>query len=472
MPHCIVCAEAGWEYELVLKIGSGSFGSVWKARRKNRQDGLSSEVALKFPRLGAADALRQEIAVMRQLVAHRGVVGCLDVISESDIRASAPDLRGPCLVMRSADSDLKHFLDKHGVVGESLAREWCKQLADAVAHVHFVGVVHRDIKPSNILVFFDTTIGKHGFLSASVALADFGGARRLPFPAKRRRITGKSQRDAVGRTMFAAYPMTARVCTFWYRAPELMAYNLDRDGEDSGAHACRYGTPADVWSYGAVVYEILLGKPLARAVDCVDAVSCLLGVLGPCFDAGPGAPEYTKQLKWQAAVKVASQRESRRSPMPSGAQWDVPRACLQWCPMQRGTAAAMSRMPWILGTESSHLNLAGASSPPTPPPSPGRHRTVGFNSAGLSSQFLKLNRDWSLQVNPSTDGSRCACSGNCRMAKHRRDGGCDCNTSCSMSGRKAISRSGAKVARRRSAFARPKATTRRIATEPSGACVG
>ena len=63
-------------------------------------------------------ALRQEIDIIRQL-AHRGVVECLDVISESDVRASTPDLRGPCLVMRSADSDLKHFFDKHGVVGES-----------------------------------------------------------------------------------------------------------------------------------------------------------------------------------------------------------------------------------------------------------------------------------------------------------------------------------------------------------------
>ena len=138
MPHRIVCADAGWEYDLDLSIGSGTFGSVWRARRKNRQDGLSSEVALKFPRVGAADVLRQEIAVMKQL-AHRGVVGCLDVISEKDIRASTPDLRGPCLVMRSADSDLKHFLDKRGVVGESLAREWCKQLADAVANVRFMG---------------------------------------------------------------------------------------------------------------------------------------------------------------------------------------------------------------------------------------------------------------------------------------------------------------------------------------------
>ena len=424
MPHCISCAGEGWEYELGRKIGSGSFGSVWQARRRSREDpGLSFEVAVKFPRLGAADSLRHEIDIVRQL-AHRGVVECLDVISESDVRASTPDRpghRGPCLVMRSADSDLKHFFDKHGVVGESVAREWSKQLADAVAHLHYVGVVHRDIKPSNVLVFLDTTIGKNGFVTARVALADFGGARRLPEanPAKRFRITGKSQRNQVGRLMDRAFHMTARVCTFWYRAPELMAYNVDKAGDDAGPNACRYGTPVDVWSYGAVVYEMLLGKPLARAVDDVDAVACLLGVLGPCSRA----PAYTKQPQWQAAVKAASQKASRRCPMPGGAQWDVPRACLQWCPAQRVTAATASRMPWLVGAVSSDQTLAAASSSPSSPPS--GLSSAGSSSASLSSQFLRLTADWSVRTECSANMT-CTCSGNCRSSKHRQDGGCDC----------------------------------------------
>ena len=432
MPPCIVCAATGWEYQMSRKIGSGSFGSVWQARcRKPKGKGSAeSEVAMKFPRGAGVAEICQEIDIMRQLT-HHGIVECLDVISELDIRASTPDTPGPCLVMRAADADLKRFLDNHAVIGESLAREWSTQLADAVAHMHFKRVVHRDIKPSNILVFFDTTTGTNGgFVKASVKLADFGMARRLPDanPAKRIRIKQKGPRDHAGRDVRGAFSMTARVCTLWYRAPEILAYHLS--DEDSGPHACRYGTPADVWSYGAVVYEMLLGKPLARAVNSVDALSCLLGVLGPCFDAGTVAPEYAKQPRWHAAVKVASQHASRRRIMPSGPHWDVPRACLQWCPKQRGTAAAMSRMPWTIGSESSHSQLAEAPS--------GSSRVAlasGNHSAsltrrlipevpGLSSHFLDLGRDWNHRTVASTD--TCSCTGNCRKSAHRQAGGCDC----------------------------------------------
>ena len=66
----------------------------------------------------------------------------------------------------------------------------------------------------------------------------------------------------------------------------------------------------DVWSYGAVC-----------AVDGVDAVSCLLGVLGPCFDAGPTRICETTSVAGRSegcfAAKVRIERKRQRERRPS-----------------------------------------------------------------------------------------------------------------------------------------------------------
>ena len=61
--------------------------------------------------------------------------------------------------------------------------------------------------------------------------------------------------------------MTARVCTSWYRAPEIIvaSSSVDRLDVSPTEEDCTYGLPIDLWSYVAVVYEMLAGKPLARA---------------------------------------------------------------------------------------------------------------------------------------------------------------------------------------------------------------
>jgi serine/threonine protein kinase len=82
----------------------------------------------------------------------------------------------------------------------------------ALAHVHSLGIVHLDVKPANILIGAD----------GSIRLADFGIAARVP--ANRRG----------GTPLFAA--------------PEIFA---------GGAVLCA----ADAWSFGVVVYTLLVGFP-------------------------------------------------------------------------------------------------------------------------------------------------------------------------------------------------------------------
>ena len=85
----------------------------------------------------------------------------------------------------------------------------------------------------------------------------------------------------------------------------------------------------DVWSFGAVVYEVLSGETLARRAGTGAAmVQAVAGVIGACPTQGPGALEYPKGQRWRswaAAVMLAPSR-----PLPeSGAQWDLVRMCFR-----------------------------------------------------------------------------------------------------------------------------------------------
>lgn len=94
-----------------------------------------------------------------------------------------------------------------------------QQLLSGLQHCHERGILHRDIKASNLL------IDKNGTLK----IADFGLANF--FPPKQR-------------------PLTNRVVTLWYRAPELLMGSTD------------YGVGIDLWSAGCLLAEMFSGRPL------------------------------------------------------------------------------------------------------------------------------------------------------------------------------------------------------------------
>ena len=66
--------------------------------------------------------------------------------------------------------------------------------------------------------------------------------------------------------------MTAKVCTAWYRPPELWAgtmddHVIDADASPNEVETTPYGPSLDVWSFGAVVFEAVSGEILARRAD-------------------------------------------------------------------------------------------------------------------------------------------------------------------------------------------------------------
>ena len=146
-------------FELQEKIGAGAFGTVWKAHDEQ----LDRTVAVKIPRLGPVDPLREEQFLREARAAaqlrHPHIVQIHEVGQQDDSLFIVSEY--------VEGSDLSQWLESHRPTFRA-AVQMCRELALALDHAHSAGVIHRDVKPSNVVV--DHRNRTH--------LMDFGLAKR------------------------------------------------------------------------------------------------------------------------------------------------------------------------------------------------------------------------------------------------------------------------------------------------------
>ncbi len=146
-------------FELIEALGSGAFGTVWKARDTK----LDRVVAVKIPRKGQLDRAEAEKFLREARTAaqlqHPHIVGVHEVGLEGDLVYIVSDfIAGLSLDKWLAGQKLTHC--------ESA--ELCVKIAEALHYAHEHGIIHRDLKPSNIMI--DRAGEPH--------LMDFGLAKR------------------------------------------------------------------------------------------------------------------------------------------------------------------------------------------------------------------------------------------------------------------------------------------------------
>lgn len=215
------------EYELIKILGEGGMGVVYDAR----QTSIDRNVALKMIKGAAAKSDKQQAKFLAEAV----VTGDLD----------HPNIVPIYDVGRSEGGALFYSMKKvqgtpwDDVIGEKSLSENIDillRVADAVAFAHARGVVHRDLKPEN------TMLGEFG----EVLVMDWGLAQ----PSKRfRKSASITETSSMGGTPA-------------YMAPEMATGPLEKISHLS-----------DVYLLGAILYEILTGKPPHSGKN---AMKCLM----------------------------------------------------------------------------------------------------------------------------------------------------------------------------------------------------
>jgi hypothetical protein len=211
------------DYELLEVIGRGGMGVVYKARQKSLKRLVALKMILAGSHAGADEVVRfRGEAEAAAHVQHANIVQVYEVGTREGL---------PYFSLEFVDgASLAEKLDGTPWPPEQSAR-LLETLARAIHYAHQRRIVHRDLKPGNVLLTSDGV----------PKITDFGLAKRV---------------DAAGLTQTGAV-----VGTPSYMAPE------QAEGKSRTA-----GPAADIYALGAVLYELLTGRPPFKAATPLDTI--------------------------------------------------------------------------------------------------------------------------------------------------------------------------------------------------------
>jgi len=229
-------------YEVLSVLGTGGMAEVYRARDTR----LGREVALKV----VNEALAGDPELVRRFEQEARLAGSLNhpnlvAIHDVGLHEGAPYFITELLQGES----LRHRLSRGRIPLQS-ALEWGAQLAHGLAAAHARGIVHRDVKPDNVFVTSD----------GHVKLLDFGIAK-LAEAARDRGPHGLM--DTTVTPTGGATRTGSVLGTPGYMSPEQVR------GESLDART-------DIFSLGAVVYEMLSGKRAFPGATVVESGYAIL----------------------------------------------------------------------------------------------------------------------------------------------------------------------------------------------------
>uniref|UniRef100_A0AAA9TQY4 Cyclin dependent kinase 10 n=1 Tax=Bos taurus TaxID=9913 RepID=A0AAA9TQY4_BOVIN len=238
------------EFEKLNRIGEGTYGIVYRARDTHTDE----IVALKKVRMdkekdGVPISSLREITLLLRL-RHPNIVELKEVVVGNHLESIF-------LVMGYCEQDLASLLENMPTpFSEAQVKCIVLQVLRGLQYLHRNFIIHSTNRTR--------CVGKRSECCCS---ADFGLARAYGIPVK---------------------PMTPKVVTLWYRAPELLLGTTTQT------------TSIDMWAVGCILAELLAHKPLLPGTSEIHQVDLIVQLLGtpseniwPGFSQLPLASQYS-----------------------------------------------------------------------------------------------------------------------------------------------------------------------------------
>ena len=226
-------------YEILSPLGAGGMGEVYRARDPR----LGREVAIKVLPAGCSsdpERLRRFEQEARAAAAlnHPNILAVFDIGRQDD---------SPYIVSELLEGETLRSLLRDGPLPVRKAIEYALQIVRGLAAAHDHGIFHRDLKPENIFVTRD----------GHIKILDFGLAKLIQTePSAAAGMTA-------GMTLDSVTERGVLLGTLGYMSPEQCR------GADIDARS-------DLFSFGAVLYEMLSGQRAFRGDTTADTISAIL----------------------------------------------------------------------------------------------------------------------------------------------------------------------------------------------------
>ena len=234
-------------YKILEQLGAGGMGVVYKALDTH----LDRFVAIKvLPPEKVSDPERKRRFVQEAKAAsalnHPNIITIYDITSDG-----GTDFMAMEYVSGKALNDL--IVRKGMPLSDSL--KYAVQIADALATAHAAGIIHRDLKPGNVMVAGGTEQGRPGF----VKVLDFGLAKLSDkIESTDAEVTKTNWHDDAPSTGEGTI-----VGTVSYMSPEQ-------------AEGRKVDARTDIFSFGALLYEMVTGRRAFRGDSKLSTLSAIL----------------------------------------------------------------------------------------------------------------------------------------------------------------------------------------------------
>ena len=304
------------DYEIIERIGGGSFADVYKAKEKSTGEFVAIKTLKKKYKKWEDCLVLRECKSLQQLLDdslsdQKGINHIIKLKRIIFINKTGT----LNLVFEYMKQDLLELMKSKepNHLDESQIKDIIYQILLGLSHMHKYGFFHRDMKPENLLIN-----------EKVVKIADFGLAREI------RSIP----------------PYTEYVSTRYYRAPECILKSTN------------YNSPVDIWAIGCIMAEMYMHpQPLFCGQNEKEVLIKICSILGT-----PNYDTWSEGIQQANLVGIKFPNNSGTDlsniiPKASPKAIDIMKQMLQWNPNSRPTASNLLNHPFFLNENENISNI-------------------------------------------------------------------------------------------------------------------